>query len=101
MINTIMIFMILKKNSNIIALLSVLLGVGILALGSVQLRLKFESMAPPVKEVEMQYAADFSNDAVLVGASHNIFTAKVLQQIGTKDLGDGPETQFLVEIIEN
>jgi hypothetical protein len=36
-----------------------------------------------------------------VGASHNIFVAKVIGQVGTKELGIGPETQFNVEIIDN
>lgn len=47
------------------------------------------------------YAADFSNDQILVGASHNVFVGRVLEQEGTKERGIGPETQFKVSIIQN
>lgn len=60
--------------------------------------------APPISKYQItdyQYAADFSDDKVLVGASHNIFVGKVVRQIGTKDLGIGPETQFEVDVIDN
>ncbi len=48
-----------------------------------------------------QYPADFSNDRILVGASHNIFVGRVIAQIGTKERGVGPETQFEIEVIDN
>lgn len=48
-----------------------------------------------------QYVADFADDKVLVGASHNVFVGKVIAQSGTKQLGATPETQFSVEIIRN
>lgn len=51
--------------------------------------------------MDAQYAADFSDDKILVGASHNIFVGKVIEQIGTKEQDIGPETQFSVEVIEN
>ncbi len=51
--------------------------------------------------MEAQYPADFSDDRVLVGASHNIFIGKVIRQIETKELGLGPETQFEVQIVDN
>jgi|GEM_PF-756571 len=47
------------------------------------------------------YVADFSNDDVLVGASHNIFVGEVIRQIGTVDIGAGPESQFEVKVLEN
>lgn len=50
---------------------------------------------------DYQYVADFSDDRVLVGASHDIFVAKVLRQMGAKERGIGPETQFEVLVIEN
>jgi len=54
-----------------------------------------------IVESDVQYVADFSNDKVLVGASHNIFIGKVVQSLGSKDLGNGPETQYSVEVIDN
>jgi hypothetical protein len=54
-----------------------------------------------IVKIDAQYAADFSNDKVLVGASHDIFVGKVVQELGSKDLGDGPETQFSVAVIDN
>lgn len=54
-----------------------------------------------VRYMEPQYAADFSDDRVLVGASHNIFVGKVIGQVGIKERGIGPETQFNVEVVDN
>lgn len=51
--------------------------------------------------IEPRYAANFSDDRVLMGASHNVFVGKVLKQIGVKERGIGPETQFAVLIISN
>ncbi len=56
---------------------------------------------PMVKQIDVQYAADFSDDRVLMGASHNVFVGKVIQQTGTKERGIGPETQYQVQIIDN
>ena len=50
---------------------------------------------------DVQYAADFSDDKVLIGASHNVFIGKVIRQVGTKERGIGPETQFQVTVIDN
>lgn len=47
------------------------------------------------------YAADMADDAALIGASHNVFVGKVVRQVGTKERGMGPETQFEVEVINN
>jgi hypothetical protein len=54
-----------------------------------------------VQKIDLQYAADFSDDKVLMGASHNVFTGKVIEQIDYKERGIGPETQFSVEVIGN
>ncbi|MCE9548793.1 hypothetical protein K8Q98_00095 [Candidatus Nomurabacteria bacterium] len=53
------------------------------------------------RSIEPIYVADFSNDEVLVGASHNIFVGKIVGQAGSKERGIGPETQLQVEVIEN
>jgi len=55
----------------------------------------------PIVEMDAIYPANFANDAILVGASHNIFIGTVLNEIGTRDRGFGPETQFAVRIILN
>jgi len=57
--------------------------------------------ASKVVFVHPQYAADFSDDKVLVGASHNIFVGKVVRRIGNRERGVGPETQFEVEVAYN
>jgi hypothetical protein len=54
-----------------------------------------------VRTVDAEYAADFSNDEILMGASHNVFIGKVIRQTGEKERGIGPETQFQVQVIEN
>lgn len=56
---------------------------------------------PITRQIHAQYVADFSNDKILVGASHNVFVGKVIKKIGEKNRGIGPETQFAVEIIYN
>jgi hypothetical protein len=60
------------------------------------------SLKPPVNRVSQpSYAANFADDAILVGASHNVFVGKVLEQTGSKKLGRNPETQFSVEVVAN
>lgn len=54
-----------------------------------------------IQSINLQYAVDFSDDATLVGASQNIFVARVIKEIGTKERGIGPETQFEVQIVDN
>lgn len=54
-----------------------------------------------VIRMEPIYAADFSDDQVLIGASHNIFVGTVIAANGNKERDLGPETQFQVEVIEN
>ncbi len=51
--------------------------------------------------IYMQYADDLSDNKILIGASHNVFTGKVIKKVGD-DGGIGfPETQFEVEVIFN
>jgi hypothetical protein len=69
--------------------------------GGVSLSVAQTGSKEHVKIIKPSYAADFSNDKALVGASHNIFAGKVMKQIGTKERGIGPETQFSVEVIDN
>jgi hypothetical protein len=45
--------------------------------------------------------ADFSNDKILMGASHNVFVGKVVKLSGNKERDIGPETQFEVEVVLN
>lgn len=47
------------------------------------------------------YVADFAQDSILMGASHNVFVGRVIKQSGEKALGASPETQFKVEVISN
>lgn len=54
-----------------------------------------------VVNIEPQYVADFSDDRTLMGASHNVFTAKVIDQTTTKKQEGVVETQYKVEIISN
>jgi len=56
---------------------------------------------PIEKEIHTQYVADFSDDRILMGASHNVFVGKVIRETGTKDTGIVPETQFEVEVVLN
>lgn len=47
------------------------------------------------------YAADFANDKILIGGSHNVFIGKVIEQAGTSTGAVGPETEFSVQVISN
>ena len=53
------------------------------------------------REIQPSYVADFSQNDTLLGASHNVFIARVVKQTGEKNLGSSPETQFKVEVISN
>ncbi len=55
----------------------------------------------PIVEIHPAYPANYADNLVLVGASHNIFVGKVVEQIGTKVSVVGPETQFSVRVISN
>lgn len=82
--------------SNIPGIIAVII-IGVLSANSLHSAYKHL----PVQEVHVQYAADFSDDKILMGASHNVFVGKVTKQVGTEERGIGPETQFEVEIIDN
>lgn len=56
---------------------------------------------PLINEFDVQYVANFDDDRVLLGASHNVFVAKVLKKIGQRDYGYGPASLFEVQIIKN
>lgn len=56
---------------------------------------------PITNIISLQYAADFSDDRILMGASHNVFVGKVIKQVGNKSIDDTPKTQFAVEVIHN
>jgi hypothetical protein len=88
-----------KKIKNLAILIPILL-VGIVALVAILTHSEISSKVTIVL-AHATYPADFSDDRVLVGAAHNVFVGKVAEQIGTKERGIGPETQFEVEIIEN
>jgi len=54
-----------------------------------------------IKKIDLLYAANFADDKILVGASHDVFVGKVISQSGTKQRGVGPETQFSVQVISD
>jgi hypothetical protein len=54
-----------------------------------------------VVEMDTGYITNFADDKILMGASHNVFVGEVINQLGVKNLGIGPETQFAVKIISN
>lgn len=72
--------------------------IALVAIGFLAFNFKNETK---VKHIDQQYAADFSDDRVLVGASHDIFIGKIIRQTGAKERGIGPETQYMVQVIEN
>lgn len=48
-----------------------------------------------------QYPADFRDDRILMGASHNVFVGKVISQVGNIPERILPDTQFSVDVIFN
>jgi hypothetical protein len=40
-----------------------------------------------------------NNDRILMGASHNVFVAKIIKNIGNEIIDIGPITKFEAEII--
>ena len=47
------------------------------------------------------YPADPSDSKVLMGAAHNVFAGRVIEQSGNKETEIGPRTQYQVEVIDN
>lgn len=86
----------LKKPQHFQVLLSGFFVLSLILVLSVQ-----ERTNASVVSMHAQFAADYSDDRILMGASHNVFVGKVVKQIGNKDRGSGPETQYEVEIVEN
>lgn len=83
----------------ILKLLSVGVLLGVLGVINIETYTASRSFGPII--IQAQHAADFSNNEVLVGSSHDIFIGKVIKKNGDKERGIGPETQFEVEIIES
>lgn len=83
------------KNINII--ISSLAIVAIFGIGLYSNIIKL----PITKTISPQYVADFADNRVLMGASHNVFVGKIIKQVGDKSLGSTPETQFAVEVVLN
>lgn len=52
----------------------------------------------PVTESHANSIADFSDPQLLLGASTHAFVGKVVEKVGSKALGNSPETQFAVKI---
>jgi hypothetical protein len=78
-------------------LIGSVLGIAIIGVGLYTNIIKL----PLTKEIHVQYAADFNDNKVLMGAAHNVFIGKVIKQVGVKEIGSGPETQFEVDIVSN
>lgn len=56
---------------------------------------------PLTNTISLMYDVDYSDERILVGASHNVFVGKVIRKIGNKSDTDTPKTQFEVEVIHN
>lgn len=78
-------------------LVSGLLIVGILSVG---LYINI-IQSPTENKIYNQFISGLDDDRIMIGASHHVFVAKIIKEIGTKDIGIGPETQFEVEIVNN
>ena len=63
----------------------------------------FESYNPPdpnIMRMYLSYAADFSDNTILMGAAHEVVIGKVLAQVSANDFVGNPATQYSVEIIK-
>lgn len=47
----------------------------------------------------LSYPANLENENILVGAAHNIFVGRVVEQTGDKVTQIGPRTQYAVEVV--
>ncbi|MBI5733217.1 hypothetical protein HY967_04715 [Candidatus Jorgensenbacteria bacterium] len=56
---------------------------------------------PIIQHIHGEFAANFADDRILLGGSHNVFVAKIIKQIGNKTQGSTPKTQFEAEVISN
>lgn len=95
----------LKKREAVIiglAILLALLGLGIYrGLATIADRPTAPQDGSHVVTMEFIYPANYADDRVLVGASHNVFVGKIVAQTGSIERGAGPETQFAVQVISN
>jgi hypothetical protein len=86
---------------------SYLLAIVIFAIGSVIFIISVfnQAYADPKRSqavfMDPQYAANYSDDRILMGASHDVFVGKILRESGTQARGSLPQTQFEVQIISN
>jgi len=56
---------------------------------------------PTANVIDAMYPANFADDRILMGASHDVFIGRVISQIGTQVIGGAPQTQFTVSVIAN
>lgn len=78
-------------------LMSGLLLVSILGIGLYTNVIKL----PIEREIHLQFDADYANDQILMGGSHNVFAGKVIKKVGEKTKTKFPQTQFEVEVVFN
>lgn len=87
--------------TNIFTLRNMTIG-GILLMAVFALGIYITSVkSPTTSDIHLQYAADFSDDRILVGGSHNVFVGKVVKQSGNEEYSGTPSTQFDVEMVKN
>lgn len=61
---------------------------------------------PAVVGIDMQFALNLADDRILMGASHNVFVGKVINEIGVEEVQANPRltipiTQFVVTVVSN
>lgn len=71
-------------------------------------QIKFGVYTPPVApsapvpiDHYLLYPGDPQNDRILIGASQNVFVAKIISQTGNKVTEIGPRTQYEAEVVDN
>ncbi len=57
--------------------------------------------APNTAVMSASFADDFSDNRILMGASHNVFVGKVIKKVGNENRGIGPRTQVEVSVAYN
>jgi hypothetical protein len=88
------------KNKKIISFTFVGIFIVVLTLG-IGLHMNIVKLPYTVVGMNAQYDANYGDDRVLVGGSNNVFVGKVIKQSGVASRVSAPETQFLVEVIDN
>ena len=51
--------------------------------------------------IHLSYPVNYSDDVILMGASHNVFIGKVVSITGNSEFVGNPATQFSVQVIRN